>query len=753
MDKRLFDECEKCLQDEPAPCSAYCPLHLDVAAVMAEAEKGDFKKAYKLLEKRIPFTGIVCMICDHPCEDVCVRKDAGSAISISDVEKAAVMYGRVPFKKSVFLPKANGRIAVAGGGLSGLTAAFELNKKGFGVTIFEQADRLGGRIWNYADQIPGGLIDEELQIISNLGVNVQYNKRVSKDSLEALFSDFGAVYLGTGAWAEQLSIDHVSLQTAEPRLFAGGRLCGDESVIFAVSSGKRAAASIERFIKGVSMTASREREGSFETPMKYSANGLEPSFRTEKSGGSYSKAEAAQEAARCMKCRCRECRNACAHLQKYDITPKSYGRQIYINENVIMGSRYSNKMINSCALCGLCKEQCPAGVGMAEIIHETRESMVLRSKMPPSAHDFALKDMEFSNSGRFFMLKQPPGKTGKNAGYIFYPGCQLAASSPEHVMDAYKYLMDNVREGAAVMLGCCGAPADWAGCRDLMLENAETFRRVWREAGNPAFILACSSCASVFERYMPEIPNISLWEVIDRFGAQNKKTPGLKTIAVHDACAARHDSAVQESVRSIASKLGYKITELNYSRENTKCCGYGGLVFYANREQEIAFADNRIGESEEDFLVYCAMCKDLFTERGKRAFHILDLVFGSDAENYALKAMPSLSERRANRSLLKRRLVKEIWGEDEDVSIADESRLIISPQVKRAMEDRLILTEDINDALSSPNGRFYNPEDDSYLASVRKKNVTYWVRYQEKENGALIQKVYSHRMNIEPQEQ
>jgi hypothetical protein len=313
--------------------------------------------------------------------------------------------------------------------------------------------------------------------------------------------------------------------------------------------------------------------------------------------------------------------------------------------------------------------------------------------------------------------------------------------------------MDNLREGAAVMLGCCGAPADWAGRHDLMTENAETFRRVWREAGNPVFILACSSCASVFERYLPEIPNVSLWEIIDRLGVPNEKTPGTKTIAVHDACAARHNSMVHESVRSIASKLGYEITELSYSREHTKCCGYGGLVFYANREQEIAFADNRIGESEEDFLVYCAMCKDLFTERGKRAFHILDLVFGGDPESCALRAMPSLSERRANRSLLKRRLLKEIWREDENVSIADESRLIIPPQVKRAMEDRLILTEDINDALSSPNGRFYNPDDDSYLASVRKKNVTYWVRYQEKEGGALIQGVYSHRMNIEPQEQ
>lgn len=99
MDKNLLDSCENCLHDEPAASTAWCPLHVDVVSFVGEMEKGDFKKAYKVLEKRMPFAGIIGMICDHPCEKACVRNKLDRSISISELEHAAVCYGRTPFKK------------------------------------------------------------------------------------------------------------------------------------------------------------------------------------------------------------------------------------------------------------------------------------------------------------------------------------------------------------------------------------------------------------------------------------------------------------------------------------------------------------------------------------------------------------------------------------------------------------------------------------------------------------------------------
>ena len=764
MDKSLFEICETCLQDEPAASTAWCPVHVDVASFTGEIEKGDFKKAYKLLEKRFPFAGIFGMICDHPCEKVCVREKIDGAVSVSELERAAVHYGYTPFKKGASAPKKNGKTAIVGGGISGITAAFELDKKGYQVTIYEKSGRLGGSIWDYeGNRISMEAIEEELQIIDRLGIEVNYNTRIGEEDLKRLLNEYDAVYLGTGKWENRLTIDQDTFQVYDSSLFAGGQLCNStDSVIYAVSSGKRAAISMERYIKKISLTASREREGSFETPLNYNMEDVEPAPRIEKTQEIYTEEEAVSEAKRCLKCRCVECVKACSHLQKFMISPKSYGRQIQINESVIMGTRYANTMINSCTMCGLCKEQCPLGIGMKDMIHETRESMVEKSKMPPSAHEFALSDMEFSNSNQFFMVKQPPlingGASGKtNAEYLFYPGCQLAASYPEYVIKAYRYLLSGIKEGVGIMLGCCGAPADWAGRQDLMRESTERFRNIWNEAGKPVFILACSSCISVFERYLPEIPCISLWEIFQKYGLP--ETAGLTqlnreyVLNVHDACSTRHKREIHESIRKIVSDLGYEINELKYTKSKTKCCGYGGLVYYANREQANEIAEDRIKESKEDLLVYCAMCKDLFVGKGKRTLHILDLIFGENTEEAAMKKMPNLSQRQANRAALKNKLLRELWGEEPEMDLIgkNELNLVIPQEIWKTMEERYILLEDIEKVISHADmfgERFFNPIDSTYLASLRLKNITYWVRYEVKGDEIHIVSVYSHRMEI-----
>ena len=213
------------------------------------------------------------------------------------------------------------------------------------------------------------------------------------------------------------------------------------------------------------------------------------------------------------------------------------------------------------------------------------------------------------------------------------------------------------------------------------------------------------------------------------------------------------NSEIHKNVRKIASDLGYEIKELRYSKDDTKCCGYGGLVYYANREQAQKFVEDRIHESKEDMLVYCAMCKDLFADKGKRVFHILDLLFSEDPEAAALKKMPNLSERNANRAALKKKLLAELWGEvpEQDLTKNNELNLVIPPEIWKIMEERYILLDDIEKVIAHAKlsgDRFFNPEDSSYLTDLRIRNVTYWVRYAEKEDGIHILNAYSHRMEV-----
>lgn len=750
---RLLKKGDKCITDAPSACVAACPVHMDVKSFIEEIEKGDFKKAYKILAKKVPFTRIIGRICDHPCEDICVRKELGGPINISELEKATVKLGFSSNKRTLAVPRNGKKVAVIGGGISGITTALDLDKKGYQVTIYEKSQRLGGSLWDFeGENLPKKIIEEELEIFKKGSTELKLNKAVDKNELEEILKEYDAVYIGTGSWVEDIKVNIDTFQVQNTSLFAGGKLINrNNSIILSISSGRRAAISMDRYIQKTSMTAARENEGVYETSLKIETDDIELMLEIKKSSTEYNEEEAIMESKRCLKCQCIQCVKACAHLRKYNTTPKQYVRQINHNETIVLGDRYANKMINSCTLCGLCGEVCPEGLSMKNIIQETRESMVERDKMPISAHDFALKDMEFSNSIYFSMVKNEPGL--EKVKYVFYPGCQLPASAPEYIEKIYTYLMSNIQEGVGLMLGCCGAPADWAGRQALIQKNIEQVKNKWETMGRPTFILACSSCYSIFEKYLSDINFISLWEVMKKYGVPiSNKIKETYVLNVHDPCTTRHNGQIHQSIRSIASTLGYTIEELKFSKEKTKCCGYGGLVYFANKEQSEEFIKDRVTESDYDYLVYCSMCKDLFVTEGKRTFHILDLIYGEDLEKISLRKGPTLSKRHENRTLLKINLLKKFWNEEvNDLTKDYDLKLKILNNVQKQMEDRLILLEDIEKVILSSRKsgeRFLNPESLHYLARMRINNVTYWVEYEEDNDEVLIHSVYSHRMEV-----
>ncbi|AHJ13355.1 pyridine nucleotide-disulfide oxidoreductase/dicluster-binding protein [Sulfurospirillum multivorans] len=779
----LLEISNHCIHSEPPVCVASCPVHMDVIAFAHEIEQGDFAKAYKVMETKIPFSRLMGKICDHPCESRCVRKEVGGSIRISELEKTVIDLGYTTPKKPLLLPKNKGTVAIIGGGLSGCVTAIELDKKGYKVTIYEKTDRLGGSLWDYEGKgLETAIIEEELSIISKKGITVCYNTEVTEENLKNYSETYDAVYLGTGVWSKAYAIHPETFQVNDASLFIGGKLqLQNHSLIFSASSGKRAAVSIDRHITKTSMLASREREGVFETKLDYKIDTVKPTQTVVKRASLYSENEAQEEASRCLKCQCDACIKACVHMQRFNITPDRYIRSINHNERIVLGNRSANLMINSCTQCGLCKEVCPIGIGMADIIHATRQSMVERKKMPISAHDFALKDMQFSHSDYFSLVrKQPSKEQSKNlfyypviafsqyarglykgsgkTGYLFYPGCQLSSTHTDYIGAIYKHLVGVIKEKDAdndvgLYLGCCGAPADWAGRLDLMPESVEKIHTTWEEMGQPTFILACSSCASTFEKYLPMIKTISLWEVFASFGLPEvdiKK--GKRELCIHDACATRHNSAIHESVRSIVKTLGYTIQELEYAKEKAKCCGYGGLVACANPEQAEDFVKDRIDESEHDVLVYCAMCKDMLVKGNKRAYHILDIIYGNEVNHDTPQKMPTLSERQNNRKHLKQQLLKEIWNEEEsDMSKTYDFTLHVSDEITALMEKRFILLSDVEKVVEHSltcKERFYNPETLDFLARLRVDNVTFWVKYEESGSDITVKDVYSHRMEV-----
>jgi Fe-S oxidoreductase len=764
----LRDLEQQCVQECIPPCAAACPLHVDVRAICGEINKGNFAGGLTVLKKSLPLPGIVSRVCDQPCRTVCHRD---TAIAIADLERACVDFGQTAADKVNAVPRRKQRVAIVGGGLSGLTAAFDLAKKRYAVVIFETSSVLGGRLWSVPeDRLPRSVIESEIEHLLAMGVEARLNTPVSgsadsgSTTLEQLKRDFDAVYLAIGANPParySLDLKITGLGTVEPLTHATekeGIFASNDiehpgqvvSFIMAMADGRSAATSIDRYAQRVSLTASRANEGPFESCLYTNTEGVPSAPVTPMTGDGYTSSDAMAEAGRCLQCECMECVKSCEYLSSYGGYPKKYARTIYNNLSIVMGTRQANTMINSCSLCGQCAEICPTDMDMGALCKKAREMMVTQGHMPPSAHDFALRDMQFSNSDHFAMSRNQPGT--ETSTYVFFPGCQLSASAPEQVEKVYAYLCDRL-SSVGLMLRCCGSLADWAGQQDLFKEALVEITNQHIKMGKPKVILACSSCYQVFKNNLPDIEIVSLWEMIDRLGLPDGAVQkGKGVVSIHDPCSTRYESQIHESVRRLVGKAGYKVEELPLNREKTSCCSYGGEMWLANPALSKKVIDRRIAESPADYLTYCAMCRDFFAAHGKPTLHLLDLLLGYDPKTAAARRAPGYSQRHENRARLKQKMLKEIWGETMPSNENYEAiQLVISGEVQQILEDRLILVEDIQQVIAyaeRTGQKLRQPQTGRMLAHYKPTRVTYWVEYSPRGEAFEIHNAYSHRMEL-----
>ncbi|WP_378954052.1 pyridine nucleotide-disulfide oxidoreductase/dicluster-binding protein [Pelosinus sp. sgz500959] len=774
MEQKVLREREnRCVQEQPPGCTAACPVHVDARGIVAAIRKEDYKSGAQLFYKMIPFPRIISQICDQLCQQQCTRKEIDESIFMNCLEKICVDKSPELALKLIPIQLKSQKVAIVGGGLSGLTAAVELGKKGYQIVVFEGTDRLGGGIWVFSEgKLPRQNIIDDFSLLTKLPIEINVktivgNQRDSNRSFANIIESFDAVYLAIGSTdltvlnldleldgKGNIEIDPITKITSNPKVFAGGSLTlgpNHKSPITSISHGKLAANSIDRLLQNASLTARRENEGSFKSLLYTNIDGIEPQkgIFSVSPDAEYTTEEILQEANRCLLCECLECVKVCEYLAHFHAYPKRYVREVYNNLSIVMGVRHANKMINACNLCGLCEEVCPGKLNMGEICREARHVMVEKGKMPPSVHDFALRDMQFSTSEESVLAKHQPGFSSSCT--VFFPGCQLSASSPQHVKKMYQFLCEKITGGVGLMLGCCGVPADWAGKEQLFQETLENIKDHWRMLGTPKVITGCPTCYSIFKRFFPEMVVESMWTLLEKIGLPSEtheKLPPL-TLAVHDTCTTRHETELQQSIRTILHQLGHHVEELKNSHEMTECCGYGGLMLFANKDIAHKMIQKRIHESDHDYLTYCAMCRDNFTNQGKRTYHLLELIFNIEGQDLAGQKGPGYSDRQENRARLKATLLKELWG--ESMNKEDDMMLMISEHVKQLMEEGMILKSDVAQVIKyaeSTGNKLKNIEKNTYTAYFKPVSVTYWVEYSLQENGFVVHNAYSHRLEI-----
>lgn len=196
----LNDRCTSGL-NHPVPCVSLCPAGVDVPGYIALIAEERYDDAVRLIRQNNPFPSVCGLICEHPCEKRCRRNMIDDSINIRGMKRYAVeQAGHVPVDASA--PSTGKRVAIVGGGPSGLSAAYYLSLMGHDVEIFEQRNKLGGMlrygIPNY--RLPRALLDEEIEVILSTGPIVHTGVSVGKDiSVVALKEKFDAVYLAIGA--------------------------------------------------------------------------------------------------------------------------------------------------------------------------------------------------------------------------------------------------------------------------------------------------------------------------------------------------------------------------------------------------------------------------------------------------------------------------------------------------------------------------------------------------------------------------
>jgi NADH-quinone oxidoreductase subunit F len=184
-----------------SPCQHACPIDMDIPGYIALIRAGRLDDGYKLMKQTNPFPGVCGRVCPQFCASKCRRGQLDEPMAIAWLKRYIADNGKRPEVKAVEVTRKQ-KIAIIGAGPAGLTAAQDLAKRGYKVTVFESLPKAGGMM-RYAIpeyRMPRNIIDLEVADIAALGVEIKTNCKIGKDiSFDKLKKDYDIVLLAIGA--------------------------------------------------------------------------------------------------------------------------------------------------------------------------------------------------------------------------------------------------------------------------------------------------------------------------------------------------------------------------------------------------------------------------------------------------------------------------------------------------------------------------------------------------------------------------
>jgi NADPH-dependent glutamate synthase beta subunit-like oxidoreductase/NAD-dependent dihydropyrimidine dehydrogenase PreA subunit len=249
-------------------CSLSCPAHMGIAAMLRQVRDGRLADAIAIVKQHLALPATLGRVCHRPCERPCRRKTFDAAVAIGQIERCVAdqdLAAQTPYLPDKAAPTGR-RVAIVGGGPTGLSAAWHLLGRGHDCTVFDDHDVAGGSLFDEfaADVLPREVVAAEAELIRRLGARFELGgPRVDAARLEQLLADFDLVLCAVGrvrsADLAQLGLApglhgvgvNRYLQTSRERVFAAGQAARRTGKrVHSVAGGRMAAIYIDQFLSG-----------------------------------------------------------------------------------------------------------------------------------------------------------------------------------------------------------------------------------------------------------------------------------------------------------------------------------------------------------------------------------------------------------------------------------------------------------------------------------------------------------------------
>lgn len=336
--------------DCEAPCSNTCPASMNIPVMMRQIYEGEFDEAAYTVHNGLVFPWTLGYICPAPCQNPCRRKSYDTTMEIRELHK--VVASKSVFNNPELLetpPPTGKKIAVVGGGIAGMSAAWVLRKFGHDCTLFEKESQAGGNMrFMSEEELPKEVLDAEIDFVEKIGVDFQYNSEIDDNGgFSKLVDEYDGVILacnGAGQAGGKV------FEAKEHRLH-----------VRAVGNGKTAAMWVDRYLNSMEKAGKPLFESKIgkmvkdELEVMRVENENKESMAVVKRPDENDLGDAQTEAGRCLHCDCRK-RVSCG-LRKwsteYGVERKKYNTTEAMDYRII-GTGDIVFEPGKCIRCGLC---------------------------------------------------------------------------------------------------------------------------------------------------------------------------------------------------------------------------------------------------------------------------------------------------------------------------------------------------------------------------------------------------------------